>query len=935
MNKEPILDQPRQLDGGMSCDQARRQIERLVQDNDLKEIERTLLFNHMRACTGCKTQLDTQRRLETRLKQAFAPLDTAPNFNQRLMALLPPLSQKDQRERKNTALPERSTRLLPQSGARNNLAAESGHPGFLLRGYRVAWAVASLVLIGLIVAVVRFGPGLGAGRGSESVPVVSSIDGKGTLIHKGANSMLADGAVLRASDIVISGPANLSLALSSGTVPWADVVLAPASEMKINNRHSYEMLKGKAYFHVHKDRPNKTAGEIFTVDAGGLASVHVIGTKFIVDVGRESSATPAAAIVVEEGRVEVHTDKNPPTQLQFGEELDVNANGSLASPHSVQVAAKLAWVFGRTAAIIPPASPPPVIPPPLAVQASAPQLHLNWSMPVKDVPLAGKTLIEGIDTLSAMLGQPPELVDFGRLAGEILPAVRERKLSFSIYREMPLRSALNWMARDTGLRIEFGAGIKTPHLRTAAPEEPLGPPEKGVIPDDVAAALNLPMEKDFRLQDLGLEQVSGLGSQSHVAIVFSREWWDTHARAQAEALAGETSQKLLDAVLEKSGAAAAWYDNVLYVSAPGRIEHLTRIERTSRPIDTLLQQPKNALILESIFKELKYPPLFAGRTDPELSETPALAHVNVESNGGRGACLHYTTGLLGAALAGKAIDLLESESPARGSAAELLSQPLPAGHVPDIQTLIDRVEKFVPVELRVKCGPFNTKAFVNKNLTMGQALEWAAWLSGCGLDKENNHLFVDTPGRCYGAPALQVLSLSLLAERRPETADVLPQSFARLLNKLYPAFFGADTELYCIGSRIVFTGDQRQLQMAQRLRASLARALEGMQNNQTFDPAAWRPEWRVQLDKNLSDPYQSAGDNLSGKFAGLLRQSELSSQLRCTVLVDPACMRDAGDKQIDNLETKGMSVGQVLERLVQKAGLNISINGEVIWIRAQ
>src|SRR5436190_20414543 len=83
------------LDGGISCPQARRQIERLILDSDLKEAERAMLMAHVRTCTDCKGALESFRKLEVRLKENMGAIDTAPNFNERLMAALPSPASKD------------------------------------------------------------------------------------------------------------------------------------------------------------------------------------------------------------------------------------------------------------------------------------------------------------------------------------------------------------------------------------------------------------------------------------------------------------------------------------------------------------------------------------------------------------------------------------------------------------------------------------------------------------------------------------------------------------------------------------------------------------------------------------------------------------------------------------------------------------------------
>ena len=91
---------------------------------------------------------------------------------------------------------------------------------------------------------------------------------------------------------------------------------------------------------------------------------------------------------------------------------------------------------------------------------------------------------------------------------------------------------------------------------------------------------------------------------------------------------------------------------------------------------------------------------------------------------------------------------------------------------------------------------------------------------------------------------------------------------------------------------------------------------------------------RVALEKNLAEPFQAQGTpKLSGSFVSLLRRGNLSPQLHCTVLVDPATMRDKGETVINDLDTTGLTVRQVLERLAKAAGLRVELDGDVIWLR--
>jgi len=190
---------------------------------------------------------------------------------------------------------------------------------------------------------------------------------------------------------------------------------------------------------------------------------------------------------------------------------------------------------------------------------------------------------------------------------------------------------------------------------------------------------------------------------------------------------------------------------------------------------------------------------------------------------------------------------------------------------------------------------------------------------------------VDEARICYGNPQLQLLSLDPILEGRPELSGQLPSAFARLLPSLYPTFF-AKADLRCLRNAVVFVGDRRQLQLAQRVRGALKQAYET--RGAAVDMRSWRPAWREEIDRNLSEPFQSSGaEALTGSFAWLLRQSALSSQLRCTVLVDPQSMKEHAGDAIPELDVREKTVGQVLEQLARQAGLRMAVEGEIVWLR--
>src|SRR5579862_7352470 len=107
--------QPAKLDV-MSCQQALRQIERMMEDGDLKDVERRLLFTHIRACNSCKQELQRARNLELRLKDTFDALDTRSDFAERILSALP---EED---------PRPEFRPLPSASARESNAPTRRYP---------------------------------------------------------------------------------------------------------------------------------------------------------------------------------------------------------------------------------------------------------------------------------------------------------------------------------------------------------------------------------------------------------------------------------------------------------------------------------------------------------------------------------------------------------------------------------------------------------------------------------------------------------------------------------------------------------------------------------------------------------------------------------------------------------------------------------------
>jgi len=948
-DKSPLPEAPDS--GGMSCAQARRQIERLIEDCDLREIERALLMAHVRNCRPCKAELDSYRRLENRLKEALAPLDTAPHFSARVLAVLPEADSRDAPEWEK----KRSTpRALVPSGvfsSSRDSVRRSGPP-ILLHCLALSAGLAALVMLAYgLTQLWRHG------SQSQAAPRIMAVTGpaeyvKGTDTNVGRT--LSVGDALLPSDSILAMSKPVVLTLQCGPRRTSTVSLAPGSKLQALNRNCYILLSGAGYFEVQNDSAQAVPAEAFDVDAGGIALVRVTGTTFGVDLS--SGAQGGVIIFVEQGAVQVRRPGQPEqatVSLVAGEELSVARSGTLSTPQAFDRAQRLAWLPD------PRRSPPAKQLPPGKMFASVPeapwvastpgpaqqQTSMNWDATVKDVALKDRDLAEGIDMLAEVLDRPPQLLQLRSQIQGLF--VANTTLSFALHNEMPLQAALRWMARDVSVR--FGAGPEgQPCFVTAAADALPGQPASGVPPEFVRKALETPSPRGLRSAASPLTLVEELSKNCGVTIVLDRALLAKQFAAHNTVLElrGQTVGQKLDSLLAALHASLAWYDYVLYVAAPSRIEALTVSDRSNAPGPELLGRPLSpawAKELKELVSAQTYPPeqgavaapYFPGvqlRGDVELAGRPAfVAPPVVDPNPAGGPAFRYRTGLLGHALMSNLLESLRTGSPAVPGISGMLSTPATAGTVADIKGLVEQVSPFLRVELAPGLKPpsFDKQAFVSRNLRLGEALEWAAWLAGCGLRQDNDVWLVDDAVACYGAPAMQVLSLAPLAVRSPALAPEFPGLFTRLLPELYPGFFSPKLQFRCIGNRLVFTGDKRQLQLAQRLLT----ALEAANPAGVKEARNWKPAWRLALENNLADPFKSDAPKLSGSFAWLLRQSGLGTKLRFSVLVYPAAMREKAGVEIRDLDVAGLSVGQVVERLAQAAGLRMVLEGEIVCLR--
>ena len=943
----------------MSCEQALRQIERMIEDSELKDIERALLFTHIRACPSCKAELQRRRQLELRLKETFAPLDTRADFNQRLMAALPNMDYK----RAEAAPPPagersgaRTSRLREVSG---RAMAQLPRLRWLYR-WRVPLGVAALIAIGLVGYLLRSGT-TSLQADADKPPIVLTLAGKAHVVGRdGASSnVLNERVLLPGESLSADVPgSDFTCWLDYGDAHLARVDLTNGAELTADNRHAYTLQKGSAHFDVQKNRPHGP-DEVFEVNIAKYGVVRVRGTVFDI----KNAGTTTALVQVQEGLVEVQAGAAV-TKLTVGQHVTLGPGG-LGNP-SVAVgilppARDPHATLPATGGVDPLAKPAPAAPAPNSTPETpavpVPEIaagRFDWETMVGPLPLAGQTFAEGIDAVAARVGNPKAITELALLARGPLIS-QENRLSFSVHSLMPARAVLAWMARDVSARFEVDAEGRG-RLRLANADELPGPPTSEELPAAVRKALEAPLE---HLAGGGAGKISlssaldELAAGCKVTIIADNS--DTLVSASEKTDAGrQTGNRRLDAILGGTHLCAAWYDHALYLAPGARIEALTMSERSSAPIAVLAglppQEPWIGNLLAIVNGHVALPARVP-RSLPGMAPSASLpAYHDVDralvgrrafqnlslADGDDGPLLRYRAGMIGHAWMTALLKELErGTEQVRGASG--LTQVPPSGSIKDINALIEIAKPFMPVESRLKNLPFNHQALAFKNLPLGRALEWGAWLQGCGIRQGVGGLVIDESAVCYGAPALQVVPLNPSAEHTLELANQLPGAFARLLPQLYPTFF-AGVEIKTLSDRIAFVGDRRQLQLAQELFKSFDQELNeapaSAHGDKQLDLNTWLPASRRNLEKNLAEPYTGDGSGaVSGTFAGLLRQSGIGTQLHHTVVVDLTAMQQHHSDPVQSLDVSQLSLGQFIDALAHAAQMKVVLEGDVIWIK--
>jgi len=581
----------------MSCEQAGRQIERLVEDSELKEIERTLLFAHVRVCAPCKAELQRRRTMEVRLKEAFSAIDTRSDFNAKLMAALPDIEYGVLANDDNN-FDSKST--LRRVSARALHAAPR-----IFQRWRLPVAVAAMVCIGLMGLALR--SNLVTLRSSDKPPSVVRLSGRVLITRRGAppeapfsEHMLIPGEVIE----VDGGEATVRLQFAEKLL--AEVTLQSGAELTAVNRHSYSLRAGSAHFEVNHDRPQE-ADEDFEVHIGNDAVVRVKGTKFdIKNVGGN------AIVSVETGHVQVQSDKQATSDklvdLHDGEQVTLGPGGFVSAvvavqkqvevprlnprPHSPDVVAEKAPNIPVLPNVVELSKTPATGPAGAATPDDA--REFDWNASVAPLATADLPLADGITALAGRMGDARPLLDLAQQARSLLVAA-ENRLSFSIRHPMPLRAALAWMARDVGLRLEFD-GKGRAQFRVAVPDELSGTVEPGALPDNIQKLLELPERNARFASGRALTLAAALdvaSAASGITMIADREAvGDTLYSPDTEPLAQTTGARRLDSILARARLCAIWFDNALYVSRANKLEAMTTLERSSKPVSVLIGIPE-------------------------------------------------------------------------------------------------------------------------------------------------------------------------------------------------------------------------------------------------------------------------------------------------------------------------------------------------------
>lgn len=882
----------------LSCAEALRQIDCLVEEGELKPAERTLLFAHLGSCRACRADLEQRRRVEARVREVFSALDTSPTFTPQVLAALAG------KHPAHAGAPDQEGEA-PSPGPLERLTRVIGGLGWGL------WAAAAtLLVLGPLTLWLQ----LRGGQGAEAVASLASCEGLAVLVRDGNEMPARAGLPLRRGDVLRPGPSPDERALLFGIAAdglrLADVRLAGGAKLRVEGRVHYFVEQGETYFLVH-GQPQHGA-DYFDVETP-LGRVLVLGTAFGVVV--PSGHAEVVTVLVDAGRVRVLPWSGPEQTLEKGQECDLLKTGGASPPRAIQPG-RLGRLRPEAGAASAPAREAPVERP--QPSPAAPP-RLDWDTPVSGIDFRGCALPQSLGRLAQHLGGAEELQGLVR-ASALFNA--EATSGLVLRRPMPPAAVVRWLARESGLRF-----VSPGTLRPAKPDEELGPPEPGALPPDWQAALDTAAE-GAAMSGEALADLNALAARAWITLLADV---DPRLRCQLPTGAGLTLRAVLGQ-LAAAGLDWAYYDGLVYVAPAPVLWKLTFVPRTRNVAAWVGRDlvPEWGLSLRNLAQSLGSHQ--DGRPALAPAVSPVLANVSLMPEEPR---LHFTSGLSGTRTLSAALRLLEQGSPAAASPVAMLDAYLVPGALRDWDELAQQAAlRHTPVELRVPGRPFPAQAFLVQPMPLGQALEWAARLQGLGLRSEDGRVVVDKEDACYGPPMLQAVNLAALSRRRPELSRELPRALASLSQAVFPELLRG-TEWFAVCDVLAFQGERRQLAAVQRMARELDSALAAWPALAKFDLHGWRPAWRRELEANLAEPVSGDRSGLlpAGAFAAVLRQSGLLAQLRATVLVDPQAMEHAAAQAIPALDVRNLTLGQALGKLSAAAGLRMVLEDKVVWLR--
>jgi len=219
--------------------------------------------------------------------------------------------------------------------------------------------------------------------------------------------------------------------------------------------------------------------------------------------------------------------------------------------------------------------------------------------------------------------------------------------------------------------------------------------------------------------------------------------------------------------------------------------------------------------------------------------------------------VQYTTGVRGARTVATLRVLLKEGSVPVADPVAVLNEREANGPYYELSELVSLAAERTNVIYEGERREFPMKSFaVNRRMPLGHALECATRLHGLGLRLEPGRIVVGGYAACYGGPVLHEVLLTTAAKRCPRAALLLPETLARQAQACYPERLRG-VEWLPLREALVFCGDRSQLAAVQSVAYEMEQAIAAAPD--AFDPQAWQPNWRQELEENLNEPFEGDG----------------------------------------------------------------------------